>query len=168
MQVKKDSYHKKRSWILFAAAVYEARETNTHNDRMLKCPVTSSGHYHAVRLHHRAAKKNAKFPGPLIWPAPSAVNASHTHTPSLTDLHLPLERVEGTCTPTPFSKGGGYNTKCSPCLLTPIIMIVRFCTICKKAKPCAQKAVSRQVAINPLPLPQCSPVLLTRVSYKST
>ena len=135
---------------------------------MLKCPVTSSGHYHAVRLHHRAAKKNAKFPGPLIWPAPSAVNASHTHTPSLTDLHLPLERVEGTCTPTPFSKGGGYNTKCSPCLLTPIIMIVRFCTICKKAKPCAQKAVSRQVAINPLPLPQCSPVLLTRVSYKST
>ena len=62
-----------------------------------------------VRLHHRASKMQI-FPEPLIGPAPHTVKASHTHAPSSTDLHLPLERVEGTYTPphpTPFSKVGG-------------------------------------------------------------
>ena len=62
-----------------------------------------------------------KFSRALDRARTHAVKASHTHAPSLTDLHLPLERMEGPCLPTPphyFFEGWGHYIKCPPCAVS--------------------------------------------------
>ena len=114
------------------------------------------------RLHHRASEMQT-FPAPLIGPAPYAVKAFYMHAPSLTDLHLSLERVEGTCPPPPLHLiFEGWGTQYQ--MFSVSLAHLYYKTHVSHPKPRVLSLLSILEGGGGGGT-QCSPVLLTRVSY---